>query len=271
MNYQHSFHAGNFADVIKHIIYVYAIDYAHKKTTPLFLLDTHGGAGCYHLGSEAAEKTQEAFAGILKLKGLDDGLPALIRRYMDIINPFLNENDYPGSPMIAAELLRDDDILRCCELHPTVYHSLQDLMKQISNAHITHESGYYGMKGYLPPSQKRGIILIDPPFENETEFDDCLDALTHASKRFMNGTYIIWYPIKEMKKVTNFRKGLMNIPGEKLEVTAYLEHPDFENKLNKCGVTVINPPFGLSEALADCQKILHEVMKLKLQIKNYKI
>ncbi len=271
MNYQHSFHAGNFADVIKHLIYVYAIDYYQKKPNPVFLLDTHGGSGCYHLKSEASEKTQEAFAGILKLKEAATDYPTLVQKYMDIINPFLKDNDYPGSPMIAAELLRDEDVLRCCELHPAVYETLKDLMKKISNVHITQESGYYGMKGYLPPAQKRGIILIDPPFEKETEFDDCLDALSYSSKRFMNGTYIIWYPIKEMKKVTSFRKSLMQIPGEKLEITAYLEHPDFQEKLNKCGVTVINPPYGLSEALHDCQKFLNEKMKLSLQIKNYKI
>jgi len=263
VNYQHSFHAGNFADVIKHLVYVYTIEYFQKKDTPLFILDTHGGCGLYDLLSEHAQKTQEAHYGVMKLNHLDSR-HSLLNRYLSLIQPYLNQNVYPGSPCFAAALLRKQDVLRVSELHPPVYESLKEHTIGFKNIYVTLQDGYESMRAYLPPKEKRGIVLIDPPYEIGNEFTLCAQSLKDAFKRFSQGTYIIWYPIKDHHAVSHFKKSISSLSCEKLELTIELLTPGFKDKLNKAGLLVLNPPYLLQENIQELQSALEQVMAVNI-------
>jgi len=263
VNYQHSFHAGNFADVMKHLVYVYTIEYFQKKDAPLFILDTHGGCGLYDLLSDHAQKTQEAQYGAVKLNHTNTE-HSLLNRYLSLIKPYLNQNAYPGSPCFAAALLRKQDVLRVSELHPLVYESLKEHTIGFQNIYVTLQDGYESMRAYLPPKEKRGVVLIDPPYERVNEFELCAKSLKDAFKRFSQGTYIIWYPIKDHHAVSNFKKSISSLSCDKLEITIELLAPAFKEKLNKAGLLVLNPPYLLQENIQELQAVLEQVMDVKI-------
>jgi 23S rRNA (adenine2030-N6)-methyltransferase len=270
MNYRHIYHAGNFADVVKHCVLLALIDSLKQKPKPFCLLDTHGGLGYYDLSSEATQKTQEYQSGIMQLLGANaEKMPALVKQYLDIIKRYNGDNllCYPGSPLIAAEALREEDQLIVCELHSDDYQTLKKNLKQFELAHVHHIDAYNGMKAFLPPKQARGFVLIDPPFEKRTEFGDIIAALKTSLKHWRNGTYSIWYPIKDKHKVKQFYGKLtaFNFPLLTIEFTQ--KNCDEETGLTSFGIVIINPPWKIDEVLKEALAYLAELLNCMWSLK----
>lgn len=261
MNYRHLYHAGNFADVFKHVMLLSALQLMQQKTTPLLYLDTHAGSGLYDLRT-ARTKTQEAEEGIGRILTSQEA-PEIIQTYLTIlsnINKKFDTNDttyYPGSPFFAYEVLRAHDRLLASELEGEAFMALKKQMQKLDDGHthkpqILNMDGYQSLKAYLPPKEKRGLILIDPPYEKTDEYQRLHNSLTLALKRFQSGVYMVWYPIKDRGVVTRWQRELNHIKAEKLilEIQIKEETPAF---LNGCGLLIINPPYQLKE---NAEKIL---------------
>lgn len=265
MNYRHSYHAGNFADVLKHVLQCVALDYLQQKEKPFWLLDTHAGIGMYDLQGEQAQKTGEATDGIARLLARDD-LPAAIQRYVNFVKEVNSPDElrwYPGSPWLSAQHLRPQDSLTLCEMHPQDSGALAENVrnefpaaKQIKV--LEHTNGYGAIKALLPPPQKRGMVLIDPPFEQRDEFDQVVRALTDGIRRWANGIYAVWYPIKDPLAIGDFHQKVKAIPGvEKVFAVDLLIRTALDRaKLNGCGMLFINPPFGLTQQVNDIMDYL---------------
>lgn len=252
MNYRHLYHAGNFADVLKHVLIITLLRALAKKETPFCFLDTHAGIGLYPLQSIEAQKSREYESGIANLLSLSrDNAPEIIREYIDIINDFNADQlqYYPGSPLIAEKCLRDQDQLILCELHPEDVATLKNNMPRSKNIAIHHTDGYLGMKAFLPPKLKRGLVMIDPPFEVSTEFELITQALQRALSHWQSGHFMIWYPIKNQKAVQTFYKNLRDFEKPMLIIEFELNHPPVEGKLYQCGIALINPPWQVEALL----------------------
>src|ERR1700730_13749860 len=194
MNYRHAYHAGNFADVLKHAALVSVILHLRKKDSPFAVIDTHGGRGLYDLGGAEARKTAEAADGILRL--LQRGsLPGVLAPYCDLVRGF-GEGVYPGSPLIAAKLLRPKDRLVAIEKHPEEHASLASALAGDQRARIVLGDFHRELPRLLPPPERRGLLLIDPPYESEGEFSDATRTAVAAYQRFANGIILFWYPAK---------------------------------------------------------------------------
>ncbi len=251
MNYRHLYHAGNFADVLKHTIMIALLRALSKKETPFCFLDTHAGIGLYPLQSIEAQKSREYESGIANLLSMENA-PDIIQDYIAIINHFNFDQlqYYPGSPLIAEQCLRDQDQLILCELHPEDVATLKNNMPRSKNIAIHHTDGYLGMKAFLPPKLKRGLVMIDPPFEVTNEFELITQALQRALIHWQSGHFMIWYPIKNHKAVQTFYKNLRNFEKPILIVEFELNSPAIEGKLSECGIVLINPPWQVGELLA---------------------
>lgn len=250
MNYRHLYHAGNFADVLKHTIMIVLLRALSKKETPFCFLDTHAGIGLYPLQSIEAQKSREYESGIANLLATDNA-PEIIQDYIAIINHFNVDQlqYYPGSPLIAEKCLRDQDQLILCELHPEDVVTLKDNMPRGKNVAIHHTDGYLGMKAFLPPKLKRGLVMIDPPFEVPNEFELITQALQRALTHWQSGHFMIWYPIKNHKAVTGFYHHLRGLGKPILIIEFELNQPPVEGKLSQCGIALINPPWQVEELL----------------------
>lgn len=245
MNYRHIYHAGNFADVMKHALLIALIEAMQRKDKPFLLLDTHAGTGRYDVLSEQAEKTGEWRTGIGKI--LENSPPALAG-YVALVQRL---GLYPGSPAIAADLLRPQDRLIACELHPEDAASLRRNMRHAPNTAVHERDGYEALNAFLPPPEKRALILIDPPFERTDEFLQLTKTLANVWKKFKSGVFIIWYPIKHRGPVRAFFEGLKLTPIRDVIAVEFLRRPDTNPiGLNGCGLLIINPPFAF-EAAAD--------------------
>lgn len=244
MNYRHAFHAGNFADCMKHALLVWILRALMRKPTPIFVLDTHAGAGAYSLAG-AAERTGEWRGGIGRLL---EGTPPVLADYFGLVRE-AGEACYPGSPALIAMLLRQDDRLACCELHPEEYAALRRRFARDRRVGIHHRDGWEGLRALLPPPQRRGLVLIDPPYEASDEFDHLLAGLQIAQTRFRAGVFAAWYPIKHRAPVRRFLTGVSD-SGIRDVVTAelLLRAPLDPGRLNGCGLLVVNPPYGFEEA-----------------------
>ena len=202
MNYRHAFHAGNFADCMKHALLVALLRALLRKPAPLFVLDTHAGAGQYDLGSELASRTNEADGGIRRL--LDD-TPAALADYVTVVRDI---GLYPGSPALIRGLLRPDDQLACCELHPEDHASLRRLFRHDRQVSVHRRDAWEALKALLPPAQKRGLVLIDPPYEDRLDFTRLAEGLALAHARFPAGVLAAWYPVKHRAPVRAFCNAL---------------------------------------------------------------
>ncbi len=262
MNYRHIYHAGSFTDVVKHVILTALIHLLSRKDTPLCYIDTHAGSGYYDLSSELSAKTKEYTLGIEKIIQCENP-PALVKRYLDCIHNINNQlthakrfaalRYYPGSPLIARHLLRPQDRVIACELQLQEYQTLKTTFDQYKNVAIHHLDGFLGLKAFLPPKERRGLILIDPPYEDPDEFTHIAHALSVALKRFETGCYAIWYPIKQHSQTEHFYATLkkeIKQPKLAIEFTIY---PDIANHLNGCGMIIINPPW-------QCDEIINELL-----------
>lgn len=264
MNYRHAFHAGNFADVFKHAVLLGLIEALQAKPAALCCLDTHAGSGRYLLGGEHARKTGEAAAGVLRLAAAG-GLPPLLQRYLGHVRA-LNEGEaldvYPGSPLLAARALRTQDRAVLCELHPEEAASLRALFRDDPRVHVHQRDGYAALKALLPPAEKRGLVLIDPPFEaQEDEFRAIEAALADAWKRWPGGVYAVWYPIKLHRHVLPFHRWLSRSGMKNVLVAELLVHPaNTPLRLNGCGMAIVNAPWRFDRELAAVLPVLARLL-----------
>ncbi|MBS0517475.1 MAG: 23S rRNA (adenine(2030)-N(6))-methyltransferase RlmJ [Proteobacteria bacterium] len=257
MNYRHGYHAGNFADVLKHVALVMLLRLLTSKDKKLFVLDTHAGAGGYDLASSVAQRTGEAEAGILRLVSAGrQGMPEAVACYLDAVSaydrkfgpPGARLHRYPGSPRLVRAALRPGDRLVACELHPQDGLALKREFAGDRAVEVRQADGYHALKALLPPPERRGLILIDPPFEAPDEFEQLARALRHGLRRFATGCYAIWYPIKD-DAAAAFVSGLGDLKLVVLELN--LGSSVTPGKLAACGLAVINPPWKFEEAMRE--------------------
>lgn len=256
MNYRHAFHAGNFADVLKHVALCELLRLLTAKDKKLFVLDTHAGAGGYDLGGASASRTREAERGVMQLLTASRaGMPGAVARYLAAVTAYDRKfgrsseslKHYPGSPRLVRAALRPGDRLIACELHPQELLALKREFAGDRAVVVRDEDGYHAIKALLPPAERRGLILIDPPFEVANEFDLVLRAVRHGLRRFATGCYAIWYPIKDETAVAKFLAALADRKPLRLE----LRVPGPQGKLAGCGVAVINPPWKFEVAMRE--------------------
>ena len=259
MNYRHAYHAGNFADVLKHAVLALVIEYMKRKEAPFRIVDTHAGRGHYALDAPEAAKTAEWLGGIARFLGPDAaplpaGVAGLMAPYLEAVRAANGAEAlrvYPGSPLIARRLMRAQDTLLANELHPEERAHLQAALGRDRRVKVMALDGWIALKSLLPPKERRGIVLIDPPFEEEGELDRLAHGLEQGLRRFQTGVYLAWYPIKDPKPVARLHAALAALgrPGL-LGVELMLRRPVAPERLNGCGLVVANPPHMLAEELA---------------------
>jgi 23S rRNA (adenine2030-N6)-methyltransferase len=242
MNYRHAYHAGNFADCFKHALLVALLDAFARKATSFFVLDTHAGAGRYDLEAEAARRTDEAATGIRRLLQRPS---SPLKRYLGLIEQL---GLYPGSPTLIRAVLRGNDRLACCELHPEDAATLRRQFHRDQQVEVHERSGWEALGALLPPKEKRGLVFIDPPFEARDEFFVLADGLRRGHSRFSHGVFAAWYPVKHLPSVRGFHgslasSGIRNI----IAVELYLRDITSPDRLNGCGLIVINPPYQFED------------------------
>jgi len=256
MNYRHAFHAGNFADVFKHTILLELIDALEAKPSAFCYVDTHAGRGRYDLRSDEALKTGEAAEGVQRLLAAT-ALPDALQRYVLQVRAFdAGHGDdlqqYPGSPLLAQARMREQDRAILCELQADEAAALKSGLRGDTRFAIHQRDGYTALKALLPPPQKRGLVLIDPPFEAQAaEFDTIAAALADAFKRWPNAIYAIWYPIKLRETLLPFYRWLHTHAGEAdvLAAEILLQPPNSPLRLSGCGMVLINPPYQFDQRL----------------------
>jgi 23S rRNA (adenine2030-N6)-methyltransferase len=266
MNYRHIYHAGNFADVFKHAILARIIAYLKRKEAAFRAIDTHAGVGLYDLGSEEAQKTGEWHGGIGKLLDATlTGAPAeWLHDYLSVVralNPDGGFRLYPGSPLLARHLLRRQDRLTAIELHPEDAQSLKKVFAGDHHVRVIELDGWLALGAHLPPKEKRGLVLIDPPFEEEGEFARMADGLKKAHRRWPGGIYAFWYPVKDRAAVERFRQSLRETGIPKiLDVSFSIRAPSPEARLDGCGMAIVNPPYVLPEELSEILPVLARLL-----------
>lgn len=266
MNYQHGFHAGNHGDVPKHVVLVELLRLMTVKPAPLAYLDSHAGAGRYCLDSVQAGRTGEWKAGIGRLigpassgqEGRPPGpVPEAVARYLALVqadNPGPQGRGYPGSPVLAAALLRPQDRLLLCEWQPEAARKLErSLAAHDRRVQVFQADGYQQvLKALLPPPERRGLILVDPPYERRDEFARIISALKAALARFATGVYAIWYPIKQAAGVAPLLRQLAALPVHSaLVVELWPRACDSPLRMNGSGMAILNPPWGFAQGVGD--------------------
>jgi 23S rRNA (adenine2030-N6)-methyltransferase len=245
MNYRHGYHAGNFADVIKHVALVAILLHLKKKDAAFAVIDSHAGRGLYDLAGVEAGKTGEAEGGIARLMDMDGDLPEALAVYLALVK---ETGAYPGSPLIAARMLRPQDRLTAIEKHPEEFAALKDALAPFRNAAAEHGDGYARAMKLLPPPARRGVTVIDPPFESPDEFEALARAVGDARARFATGIFLVWYPIKSQSAVDGFL-GEVLAGGVQKALTLEIAVPPEGDKLSRAGLLVINPPHGFAAAM----------------------
>jgi 23S rRNA (adenine2030-N6)-methyltransferase len=245
MNYRHAFHAGNFADCFKHAVLVWLLRAMARKDKPFAVIDTHAGAGHYDLAAGEAARTGEWRRGIGRLLGGDP--PAPLVDYLHLVETL---GLYPGSPAIARALLRPADRLVACELHPEEAAALRRRFARDTQVAVHERDGYAALKAFLPPQERRGLILIDPPYEAAGEFAQLGAALHLANAKFPAGVFAAWYPIKHRAPVRPFHDALRAGPLRDVVAAEFLLREALDpSRLNGCGLVVVNPPWRFAEEL----------------------
>ena len=270
LSYQHAFHAGNHADVIKHLCWIGVVNSLKKKDKPFTLFDTHAGAGVYDLTDAMSAKNKEYETGIsrltsedFKVQGTKAALPVLLEDYLALCEPFLAKDAYPGSPIISVKAKRESDVLHLMELHPGEFEKLERNIAKLGarNNHVHKRDGYEGLRALTPPKPNRGAILIDPPYERASEYSDVIKGAQQVFKRWQQAQIVVWYPL--LSERAGAKHGASEVMCEKL---AQLGKPCFQAEIRVAenspdagmygsGVFVLNPPWQLDmqlENALDC-------------------
>jgi 23S rRNA (adenine2030-N6)-methyltransferase len=254
VNYRHAFHAGNFCDVMKHIILARLIEYLKLKPGAFRVIDTHAGLGRYSLTGDEAKRSPEWKEGIARLLKAELAAKpkALIQPYLDVVDSE-NQNGtlarYPGSPLIARKLFRPQDRLSALELHPKDARELGKHFEGDVQARITALDGWLALNAYVPPKEKRGLVLVDPPFEEKGEWARLVDGLAKAHKKWSTGLYALWYPLKEPREVNAFVSDLKSTGITRMMRAELLIERAVAGKLYGSGMILVNPPFVLEDEL----------------------
>jgi len=261
--YRHGFHAGNFADVVKHTLLVLLIEALRRKESPFCILDTHAARGLYDLRGEQAQKRREYEAGIGRLWQRTD-LPPPVATYLATIRA-LNEPHqlrwYPGSPRLARALLRPQDRLIAIERNPQEHQLLKQGFGRDRQVAIHCQDGYQGLKAFLPPKERRGLVLIDPPYELQDEYSQAVAGLLSGWQRWPSGLYALWYPIlTEGLRARLFTQLRATALRRVLVVELILQPPSVRNRLNGSGMVLVNPPFGCEQQLAELLPWLQQAL-----------
>ena len=262
MNYRHVYHAGNFADVVKHIVLLLCLDYLQKKEGALCIADAHSGAGRYDLRSEEASRTRECERGAGRLQDMGNAPPDL-DLYLGAIRQDMKSGHYPGSPLLAARRLRAQDRLIANELHEPAFEALRQTLAPFKNARAMNMDAYECIRAHIPPRERRGLVLIDPPFEEKNEFETLARQMPQWKKRWETGVFLLWYPIKahlpvpaltEAVRKTGFRRTW--------RVEALILPRDRPETLNGCGVIVFNAPYTVPERMEALLPFLSAALSL---------
>ena len=269
MNYRHAFHAGNPADVLKHVVLLALCDALLRKPTPVFALDTHAGRGLYSLDADAAQRTGEAEGGISRLLASPPGDTA-IARYLEAVAECRDghgEGAYPGSPWLLAHALRAVDRIACCELQAEEAAALKANFADDERVGVHRRDGYDATRALLPPvvaGQRfaRGLVLMDPPYEAQlAEFDLALSALREGLGRWPQATFALWYPIKQRRDLQKFYRRAATLPAKSAMVAELLvRNDDSPLRMNGSGMLLLNPPWKLQETLQPALRQLHAVL-----------
>lgn len=263
LSYRHSFHAGNYADVLKHIVQSLIIESLKEKEKEFLYLDTHSGAGRYFLGSDHAEKTGEYLEGISRLWQRDD-IPQELAPYLKAITAYNHGEQlkyYPGSPLIAKQLLREQDHLHLTELHPADYPLLRQEFAKDPRAKVLRADGYQQLKSQLPPPSRRGLILIDPPYEMKTDYHAVVQGIQEGYKRFATGTFALWYPVVLRQQIKRLARELEATGIRRILQIELAIKPDSDRRgMTASGMIVINPPWKLEKQMETLLPWLHKVL-----------
>ena len=249
LSYRHAFHAGNFADVLKHAVYVTVLRYVTIKAKPLYVLDTHAGAGVYDLGSPEAAKTREHRAGIERVLAAPGSWPDLLAPYLELVRAFNPPGRlavYPGSPALARAILRPQDRLELVELHPTDHAALAARFARAERARVVRADGLAHLVARMPPPERRGVVLLDPSYEIKTDYEAVARAIAKAHRRFATGTYLLWYPVIERTRVEALLAALRatGIRAQyRIELCLLPDSPG--RGMTGSGLVAINPPWML--------------------------
>jgi 23S rRNA (adenine2030-N6)-methyltransferase len=268
MNYRHAYHAGNFADVVKHAVLALTIEHLKLKPAPFRVIDTHAGVGLYDLSSEPAQKTGEWREGIGRLMqgALTPAATEILAPYLDVVrglNPDGGLLRYPGSPLLARSLMRHDDSLVANELHPEDFDELAELFAGDRQVKVMSLDAWTAVKALLPPRERRGVTLIDPAFEETGELGRLVDALAAGVRRFATGTFLMWYPIKEARPVAAFRSQIADLALPKaMAIEFMIRGTQDETRLNGAGLIAVNAPFTLA---ANLEVLLPELVAVLAQ------
>ena len=270
MNYRHAFHAGGFADVIKHIVLVRILTYLHKKPAAFRVIDSHAGAGLYHLTSDEARRGGEWLTGIARIMGarFSDATLALLKPYLDIVRAFNPQEGalaaYPGSPLFARALLRPQDRLTACEVEPSARKALLDALRKDPQARVVDLDGWTALPAFVPPNERRGLVLIDPPFEERGEFERLAKGFGAAFGKWPTGTYVLWYPAKSRRATDELARQVAKVaastkpPGKCLRLEFSVAPQTQAAPLTSSGLLMVNAPWTLP---AELKTILPELEK----------
>ena len=269
MNYRHAFHAGGFADVIKHIVLVRILIYLQEKPAPFRVIDSHAGAGLYDLTSDEARRGGEWLTGIARLMQarFSAATLPLLTPYLDIVRAFNTKATlaaYPGSPLIARALLRPQDRLTACEIEPTARKQLIDALRRDAQARVVDLDGWTALPAFVPPNERRGLVLVDPPFEAKDEFERLADGFSEAFTKWPTGSYLLWYPVKSRRATDEIAHHVAasaaatRPAGKCLRLEFSVAPQQAGHGLVSTGLLIVNPPWTLASEL---RTILPELEK----------
>jgi 23S rRNA (adenine2030-N6)-methyltransferase len=269
MNYRHAFHAGGFADVIKHIVLVRILSYLQDKQAAFRVIDTHAGAGLYDLTGDEARRGGEWLTGIARVMQarFSPTVAPLVAPYLDIVRAFNPQRDlqaYPGSPLIARALLRPQDRLVACEVEPKARRRLIDALRRDTQARVVDLDGWMALPAFVPPNERRGLVLIDPPYEQKDEFERLTERFAQAFAKWPTGSYLLWYPVKGRRVTDTLAEHVAHVvgagpsPGKCLRLEFSVAPQAAGAALASAGLLIVNPPWTLAGEL---KAILPELEK----------
>ena len=270
LSYRHGYHAGNAADVLKHFILTYVLDYIKKKDKSFIFIDSHAGAGKYLISDPYMQKNKEYLQGIKKILQLkNDNI--FLKKYLDLIKSINFNSDlkiYPGSCYLAARSLRRNDNLHFFELHPTEFLNLKKNFKNDSRIIIENEDSYQKLSKLLPPKEKRAVILIDPSYELKDEYDQVFKMLSNCYKKFPLGVYIIWYPILKSKKAVSFT---LNILKRSYKNLSHIEMitDNLNNGMQGSGLFILNCPWSIEKDIKNSLEIIFNCLKKNNNVSKF--